>query len=114
MDSCHLHFVSDSFANYTRWDPIPEMFRSDADVILKPIGKANVKYNRPVDDPLFAAHTTRGNVTSRAGTPLKFYYSDFPMSTFGCAQQVCILGNNSRAHYILTALLVSVLFPQSK
>ncbi|KAF2109963.1 hypothetical protein BDV96DRAFT_604439 [Lophiotrema nucula] len=74
--------------NYN-FNPIPsEMGRDDAFLALLLVQKNAITYKVPVNDPMFAAHVpfTRNN-SAGTGEMITEYYSDFPYSVVGCAQQ---------------------------
>jgi len=66
----------------TKYIPLPEITRTDADVALISIGFGLVQY-APITDPLFQA-TTRFNGT-KSVTPI--YLHNAPSGTMGCAVQ---------------------------
>lgn len=65
--------------------PLPDMNRTDADVALIALWPRAARYEKPVDDPMFAAHkpviynTFEGNYTA--------YKPDHPVGLLGCAVQ---------------------------
>lgn len=73
--------------HYNSLRPLPNMLYDDADLILVNVFKNKVRYAKPVDDPLFAAHipSIRQNLGSTNST---VYLSDFPASVIGCKIQV--------------------------
>jgi hypothetical protein len=72
--------VSESFASWNRWDPLPEMLRNEADMVVRPVSMGNIQYNEAVNDPVFAAHQEISNITSRSGTQFSLYHADFPVN----------------------------------
>ena len=68
-------------------DPLPEMNRTDADVALIPVWANAVVYDRPVEDPLFAAHRLEMRQTG-TGKDKALYWSDHYAGVIGCALQV--------------------------
>ena len=70
------------------WQPIPELNRTDADVSLSIITAGNIYYDKPVEDPLFAAHVVRHD-------PLRDVYTpDHRSGALTCAIQVSLNGYN--------------------
>ncbi|KAF2829434.1 hypothetical protein CC86DRAFT_454045 [Ophiobolus disseminans] len=65
------------------YDPIPEIVRTDADVVLMVVSIGGVNHYEPVYDPLFAA--TREYRWSAESVLL--YKADSPAGTMGCAVQ---------------------------
>lgn len=69
-------------------EPLPEMKRDDADLVLKLVLKNRIAYNIPVNDPLFSAHEKYTTFDETDQVSVSFYFSDFPASVLGCTQQV--------------------------
>jgi hypothetical protein len=65
--------------------PLPEMNRTDADVALAAITFRVARYQKPVDDPMFAAHKPLLDPDFANNT---VYGSDYPVGLLGCAVQV--------------------------
>ena len=61
------------------WQPIQELESPDADVALVFIANNNVKYAKPVDDPIFAAHDP-----NEAGDR---FWGDYWVPVLGCTEQ---------------------------
>ncbi|KAF2265707.1 hypothetical protein CC78DRAFT_598290 [Lojkania enalia] len=68
------------------FDPLPEMRRDDADIILRSVEQGIVGYREPVDDPVFAAHRDAHGSTDHGPKGFVFL-PDFPIAMIGCAQQ---------------------------
>lgn len=62
------------------------MNRTDADLALAAIAFNNVKYDNPVDDPVFSAHKQQ-SYTYR-GKAMKSYRPDAHVGIIGCMEQV--------------------------
>lgn len=75
---------------YNVWFPIPELNRTDADVIIYVISANGLSYVDTVDDPLYSAHL---NDTLPNGTP--FFRADNLYQVMGCAEQYQICGSGS-------------------
>ncbi|OAG05586.1 uncharacterized protein CC84DRAFT_1243985 [Paraphaeosphaeria sporulosa] len=76
---------SDSVSGFIT--PLPEMNRSDADVALISVWSNAVVYEKPVEDPLFAAHRVEERQQS-SGKNKTLYWSDHYAGLVGCAQQI--------------------------
>lgn len=77
--------------------PIAELQRDDGDIKLNIVNFDLLKYQRPVDDPLFEAHYSFSDseITRRTESNIKVgyirsYKPDFPSGVLGCLQQVNI------------------------
>lgn len=75
------------------WDPLPEINRTDADVTLIFLMQNSVSYSEPVDDPIFAAHTTLDLSMVVAGAD--YFSTDNYVSTLGCVEQYQICNPES-------------------
>lgn len=75
-------------AIYSMFDPIPQLSRPDADVMLFFLSAPGLIYSREVDDPWFAAHR-KGPVTLNvvSNVTRQNYYRDDLVSVMGCAMQ---------------------------
>ena len=62
------------------WDPLPELNRTDADVVLIMVAANSVSYQAPLDDPFFPVIET--NLGSG-----KYYMSANWINTMGCTEQ---------------------------
>lgn len=69
--------------------PLPEMNRTDADVALVSVWSNAVVYEKPVEDPLFAAHRAEERQQS-SGKNKTLYWADHYAGVVGCAQQVSL------------------------
>jgi len=79
-----VHNAFRIFDGDTFWKPLPELRRTDADVVLKEITIGNIMYHSQVDDPLFSAHTVHNDTV----TGLVSYMSDYRSGSLACAVQV--------------------------
>ncbi|KAH0170655.1 hypothetical protein KCU67_g2540, partial [Aureobasidium melanogenum] len=73
---------------FNSWVPIPELNRTDADVSVIFINQNSIKYNGPVDDVVFSAHTSRAISLGSAEIP--YYVGDYFTNVIGCIDQVQI------------------------
>lgn len=66
------------------WKPIPELNRTDADIVIMFLAQNNVAYAEPVDDPMFSAHRALGfgQVSS-----LTYYQADWFVNVMACTDQ---------------------------
>lgn len=64
------------------------MQRGDADISLIAVWLNNVKFEQPVDDPLFAAHHPKTYIVGGGYPNYTRYKTDFAAGVIGCAQQV--------------------------
>jgi hypothetical protein len=64
------------------WSPMPELARTDADVVITMVPLNGTYFETPVDDPFYSAHKNRtvGDMT--------IYVSDLPAGVLGCTEQV--------------------------
>ena len=70
------------------FNPIPALFRSDADVSLILLSANNVRYAGPIDDDWFAAHRRVSPENSSSSRSDEFAFrADQPVSVLGCATQ---------------------------
>jgi hypothetical protein len=77
------------------FDPIPQLHRADADVMLFFLTARGIKYNKAVNDPWFSAHRdgpTHGNIFNDTQNPT--YLQDEPLSVLGCTMQMQICNPN--------------------
>lgn len=77
------------------FQPIPELVRDDADVVLFFLMANAVNFVQPVDDELFAAHRRISASLSGAPDGKKVYLTDEPVHVLGCAAQTQICLNSS-------------------
>lgn len=68
--------------------PVSELMRDDADIVLISKSSNAIRYMHPVNDPLFSAHTIGGYQMEREGGNISYYHTDIPTTVLGCAQQV--------------------------
>lgn len=68
--------------SFQQFEPLPELRKDNADVVLIHLKKNNMFYKEPVDDPAFSAHKPL-NLWDAV-----YYVSDFPSAVLGCVQQV--------------------------
>jgi hypothetical protein len=61
--------------------------RTDADIVLKFLA-SSVRYNRPVDDPLYSAHKEVIFYDYSLGENTTLYAADSPLTAIGCSVQV--------------------------
>jgi len=77
------------------FEPIPQLHRADADVMLFFLTAQGIKYTQAVNDPWFSAHKegpTHGNIFN--DTPNPSYLQDEPLSVLGCTMQMQICNPN--------------------
>jgi hypothetical protein len=67
--------------------PLEGLRRNDADLNIKFLGSP-VRYNHPVDDPLFSAHRPVTDFDLNIGNITR-YVADSPLTGVGCTVQVC-------------------------
>ena len=80
---------------YSMFEPIPQLHRADADVMLFFLTAQGIKYTQAVNDPWFSAHKegpTHGNIFN--DTPNPSYLQDEPLSVLGCTMQMQICNPN--------------------
>jgi hypothetical protein len=80
---------------YSMFEPIPQLYRADADVMLFFLTARGIKYTEAVNDPWFSAHRDgpkHGNVLNK--TPNPSYLQDEPLSVLGCTMQMQICNPN--------------------
>lgn len=71
------------------YEPLPELYRDDADIAIINIGSNSVMYRKPVEDPIFSAHKRIiKSPFGVSGTNKTFYMADTTNSGMGCAAQV--------------------------
>jgi hypothetical protein len=81
-------YVLPDWDAFTELDPLPEMKSDDADLVLVMIPKNQMKYETPVNDPVFAAHKPFVYRLPSSTASTTNYLSDWPISTLGCKEQV--------------------------
>lgn len=69
------------------FDPISELKVNEADLTLIMVTLNQVKYQQPVEDPLFSAHKPF-NWTGSSTSSMIVYFSDWPNAMMACKQQV--------------------------
>lgn len=81
-----------------KWDPIPELNRTDADVALLILAANWVQYDEPVDDPWFSAHDLLQFDSPYVNT---LYKPDYYVRFLGCMEQhqFCTLNSKSGAEF---------------
>jgi hypothetical protein len=67
------------------------MESDDANTVILQIRKDGIRYNHPVDDLLFAAHSAVNLTDISKGDSIVSYLSDWPVSMIACRHQVCSL-----------------------
>lgn len=80
---------------YSMFEPIPQLQRADADVMLFFLTARGVLYTAEVNDPWFSAHRDgpkHGNLYS--DNPESSYLQDEPLSVLGCAMSMQICNPN--------------------
>lgn len=80
-------YGNSAWADMNDFDPLPEMKSANRDLVIVMVWKNSMGYGRAVDDIFFAAHGSEIIGTAR-GRNETWYFSDFPSSGMGCAQQV--------------------------
>jgi hypothetical protein len=73
---------------YIGINPLPEMQRKDADVALMAIWLNVLKYETPVNDPLFSAHKESPYIPGGGWPNQTLYMSDNVAGVIGCTEQV--------------------------
>ncbi|KAF2736964.1 hypothetical protein EJ04DRAFT_562032 [Polyplosphaeria fusca] len=71
--------------DYIGIKPLPEMARNDSDLVVMAVWQNSIRYNKPVDDPLFSAHKVLNRTTAIG--KLTRYGADYPAGVVGCAEQ---------------------------
>lgn len=74
---------------FSMFDPIPQLQRADADVMIFFLTAHGIMYTQPVDDPWFSAHRLGpkyGNIRNNESFPS--YLQDEPLAVMGCAMQM--------------------------
>ncbi|KAJ4305887.1 hypothetical protein N0V90_001420 [Kalmusia sp. IMI 367209] len=82
-------YISPSLAILNTFEPVAELHRRDADIVLKFIAKNRVLYTAPVEDPIFQATLLVNNLMLMDGSTFTGMYApNSPLGVIGCAQQV--------------------------
>ncbi|CAI4213238.1 unnamed protein product [Parascedosporium putredinis] len=92
-------------AIYSMFNPIPQLSRPDADVMLFFLSAPGIIYSREVDDPWFAAHR-KGPVTLNvvSNVTRQNYYRDDLVSVMGCAMQTQLCNGERKSDEDCTPL----------
>ncbi|KAF2736414.1 hypothetical protein EJ04DRAFT_432960 [Polyplosphaeria fusca] len=79
-----------AYSNFSEPGPfqaIPELQYTDADIALRLTRLNNIKFNKPVDDPMFSAHRAFTFLEITKGVNSTMYHTDSPGSVTGCTEQ---------------------------
>lgn len=72
----------------SNWNPIPELWRDDASLMLFFLSANQIYFIEPVDDEWFSAHQQTGSLsrTDYNGS-VKTYLTDYPANPLACTEQ---------------------------
>lgn len=78
------HYGNPNLPLKPEWQPLEgiEAEQGTGDIFFKPVVPYNIRYHRPVDDPLYSAHRKLREFNRT------MYAPDYPIKVVGCLQQV--------------------------
>ncbi|KAF2265455.1 hypothetical protein CC78DRAFT_515110 [Lojkania enalia] len=72
-----------------KWQPIPALYRTDADVSVVYLSAPQIRFSSPVDDPLFSAHKNISDIVNLDdGSMYASYLQDDPLTAMACTIQM--------------------------
>lgn len=86
-------WTAGSDATVAGWKPIPELNRTDADIVIMFLSQNGIIYAEPVDDPMFSAHRPMG---FGLVTDLTYYQADWFVNIMACVDQFQVCNPNTQ------------------